>query len=171
MTQQRTAAIKNAVITDCLCYRTQLYRAEHPESHLHGVVAWVLNNPSMADHEQDDPTVRRMWAFTLAWGFSAMGVFNINPYRATDPKDAVVPPLHIQEVNDGWLRTAMSCSIVVCGWGDKGERSLIRRALGVMHPMGPLSSLRVTKQGNPQHPLYLPGDLKPEPWNPGKWLN
>jgi len=151
-------------------YRTWLWRSRF--AHVKRAIGWVLNNPSTADGEHNDPTVAKAWAFSTAWGYDSMVFVNTNPYRSTDPKLAKMPPEEVLVQNDEWLRTIMTSTLmVVCGWGDKANPELARRAVIVMHELGPLHALKVTKSGNPGHPLYLPGDLKPTLWNPDKCLH
>lgn len=166
---------RSAVLSECGNYRFQLMRGldreEYKTTTIPGAVAWILNNPSTADHEVDDPTVRRAWAFTLRWGYGAMMFVNTNPYRATDPKLAKVPDEQVLLANDSWLAYAMGqCPLVVAAWGDKANKELARRAVAVVHPIGPLYCLGQTQLDNPRHPLYLPGDLTPVLWKP-KGLN
>jgi hypothetical protein len=101
---------------------------------------------------------------------------NTNPFRATDPNvgrmaaDAGFND-DILAANDSWLRYAQGqCPYLIAAWGDKAAPYLVRRAISVLHPIGPLHAMRVTKQGNPQHPLYLPGNLQPQLWAPTKGL-
>lgn len=167
---------RSAVLSECGNFRFQLTREVDRElwhEHLHpGCIAWVLNNPSTADHEVDDPTVRKCWAYTLRWGFGRMMFVNTNPYRATDPKRAKFPEEQILLANDSWLAYAVSqCPYVVAAWGDKANPELARRAVNVIHQLGPLHAMRVTQAGNPQHPLYLPADTEPKLWTPTKGLN
>jgi hypothetical protein len=130
-----------------------------------GFVVFVLNNPSTADSTVDDPTVMRGWGYTRLWGYGAMMFVNTNPFRATNPAMAEMPDAYVQMMNDGWLRHAMEVSAVtICGWGDKANPTLARHAFEVMHVLGPLHALRVTKAGNPQHPLYLASTCKPQLW-------
>ena len=137
-----------------------------------GYIAWVLNNPSTADADSDDPTIRRLWGFTRLYGFNAMHVVNTNPYRSTDPKGALIPPEDVLTINDQWLKEVHKQSFMtICAWGDKANDTLARRASLLLHEMGGLYALRVTKQGNPQHPLYLPGATVPSQWVPSKWIN
>jgi hypothetical protein len=161
-----------AVISPDRLYRMQLGRCIDSWQPGMSFIAWVLNNPSTADEEQDDPTVRRLWQYTLDWRYAAMVVVNTNPFRSTDPKLATVPPEHVLSTNDAWLVNAIAYAAkVICGWGDKAHKDLAQRAVNTMHPLGPIYSMRVTKAGNPQHPLYLPGDLEPQLWNPTRWLH
>lgn len=164
------AAYRGAMISGDGLYRLWLWRAISTQ--VQRSCAWVLNNPSTADGIEDDPTVRRAWVFSRTWGYDGMIFVNVNPFRATDPKSAKTPPDVIQQANDEWLCEAMRVTqLVVCGWGDKANPGLAERAVHLMHSRGPLHALRVTKQGNPQHPLYLPGNLTPQPWRPEKWLH
>lgn len=171
---------RNATISTCGHFRCQLGRyydegcnkpccAIAPK-HL-GYIAYVLNNPSTASEEIDDPTIRRLWGFTVAMGYGAMQVFNTNPYRSTVPHLAIVPPEPVMKVNDQWLEYGIRTSAaLICGWGDKANDALARRAVGVLHGLGPMGAFRVTAKGNPQHPLYLPAASRPQQWSPKKWL-
>jgi len=47
------------------------------------------SNPSTADADVLDPTVRRCVGFALAWGFGSLEVVNLFAFRATDPRDLV----------------------------------------------------------------------------------
>lgn len=169
---------RTAVLSECGTFRFQLTRGlerkEWSTTLAGGFVAWVLNNPSTADADIDDPTSRRCWAFTQAWGYGNMMIVNTNPFRATDPVRArnSMPHERILVANDSWLRYAQGQSpLVVCGWGDKANPELALRAVKVLHAVGPLHVLGVTQAGNPRHPLYQPGDLKPTLWRPTACLH
>jgi hypothetical protein len=130
-----------------------------------GYVVFIFNNPSIAGGDVDDPTVRRGWGYTRAWGYGAMMYLNTNPWVSTNPALARTPDSGVLDANDQWLRHAQEISaITVCGWGDKADPVLARRAWEVLHVAGPLHALRVTTSGNPQHPLYLPKALIPQIW-------
>lgn len=65
--------------------------------------------------------------------------------------------------NDYWLREiADSCSLVVAAWGKDGNH--MGRGAQVRDMINNLHYLRLTKEGQPWHPLYLPGDLTPQLW-------
>lgn len=168
--------LRRASLSECGTFRVALTREHDPRCDhkccngytptLPGFVAFVLNNPSIADSDIDDPTVMRGWGYTKAWGYGAMIFVNTNCWRATNPAMARQPDECIMSVNDQWLRHAAEISAVtICGWGDKADPDLARRAWEVLHVAGPVHALRITKAGNPQHPLYLPGTLRPQLWN------
>ena len=168
--------VRSAAVSECGLYRYSLMRRLSPElwhGHLKpGIVLWVLNNPSTADGTADDATVRKCWRYTVGWGYGCMEFINTNPWRSTDPKLAQHPPEQAMAINDEWLRNATTDSVItICAWGDKANMELARRAHAVMRTLGPLYAMRVTKAGNPQHPLYLPGDTKPQIWKADAYLN
>lgn len=139
---------------------------------LERTVTFILLNPSTADAEHDDPTMRRCIQFAKDWGFSALHVVNLFAWRATDPKwmrRAAVDPIGLN--NDAWIREACAGSdMVVCAWGEHGTY------LGRSHHVkkilvdGPaphkIHALRFNRSGEPAHPLYMPKHTKPMPWTP-----
>jgi hypothetical protein len=52
-----------------------------------GRVVWICLNPSTADEQRLDPTIRRIRAFSKVWGFSSFSVLNLFGWRATKPSD------------------------------------------------------------------------------------
>ncbi len=140
-------------------YRWTLRRRWGPGAY----AAFIGLNPSTADETQDDPTIRRCIGFARAWGFDALCMVNLFAYRATDPaemKRAIDP---VGDLNDATLiDVARDAGMVVAAWGahgthmgrDKSVRSLIPK----------LHFLRLTKDGHPGHPLYLPASLEPLRW-------
>lgn len=164
---------RSAVLSECQTYRFQLIRQLERESpdaarvSARGTIGWILCNPSTADAEVDDQTVKKCWRYTLAWGYGSMMFVNVNPYRSTNPKLQRTPPENILVANDSWLAYSMGqCPYVIAAWGDGAIPELAQRAVKLLHPIGPLHALHVTKSGNPGHPLYLPGDAQPQLWAP-----
>lgn len=119
-------------------------------------------NPSTADETQDDPTVRRCINFAKAWGFGGMCMTNLFGFRATDPRDMKRVADPVGPENDRWLREiAGSAGVVVAAWGCHGTH--LSRDRKVLAFLPQVSILALTKDGHPKHPLYLPGDLRPQP--------
>ena len=50
-------------------------------------IAWIALNPSTADENQLDPTLRRIRGFSAAWGYNSFMMLNAFAFRATDPKE------------------------------------------------------------------------------------
>jgi hypothetical protein len=84
--------IRSAEVSECGRYRwwlrrgwQLLNRGEHVIGR--GVCCFVMLNPSTADDTYDDPTIRRCVQFATRWGYDALSVRNLFPWRATDPGD------------------------------------------------------------------------------------
>ena len=140
---------------------------------------FVMLNPSTADGEQDDPTIRRCVGFAKTFGFDRMEVVNLFAWRATSPADmmSVGPerdPCGLAN-QDTFRNVLNDAGMVVCAWGAHGtylgqdETALgwIEDYLDILSDEGrevPVVALGLTKAGHPRHPLYLPRDAKPSPY-------
>ena len=78
-----------AEISDCGKCRWQLWRIWDDSK---PKILWIMHNPSTADAEKDDPTIRRIINFSKSWGFGGLYVGNVFPYRSTNPKDLIGIP-------------------------------------------------------------------------------
>lgn len=120
-------------------------------------------NPSTADEYTDDPTIRRCVAFAKAWGFDGLCMTNLFAFRATEPADMFAVTDPIGSANDNTLKVcAQRAGVVVAAWGVHGTHQQRDAAVKAMLPN--LSYLRLTKDGHPGHPLYLPQTLTPVPF-------
>ncbi|MEO1908771.1 MAG: DUF1643 domain-containing protein [Citromicrobium sp.] len=134
---------------------------------------FVMLNPSTADGEQDDPTIRRCVAFAKRFGFDRLDVLNLFAWRATSPKDllAVGPernPVGIENSN-AYCDTLDKAGMIVCAWGAHGRHlGQDETALGWIEQHNdrgaPIVALGLTKDGSPRHPLYLRADSEPFPF-------
>ena len=158
----RTEAMtRSATLSTCRQYRFELWRRWG-----HGAYAMFIGlNPSTADETADDPTIRRCVGFARAWGYDAMCMTNLFAYRATLPADMkkAADPVG-WEVNDRRLRhLAAEAGVVIAAWGAHG--AFMDRGANVRRMLpGGLHYLRLTKDGHPGHPLYLPASLQPVEW-------
>lgn len=150
---------RSAIFSSCGLYRYVLWRRWG-----HGrYVMFIGLNPSTADETNDDPTIRRCVAFAKAWGYEALCMANLFAFRATDPAEMKKDIEPIGTYNDSTLISlAQDAGIIIAAWGVNG--SYKRRDLSVRAILPPMSYLRLTKDGHPSHPLYLPANLRPIPW-------
>ncbi len=132
-------------------------------------VAWIMLNPSTADANVDDATIRRVARFSSDWGFLSLSVVNLFAYRATDPAELFEVDDPIGPENDAHIdREVSEAQLVVCAWGVHG--ALRRRDEQVRSRLAgagvTLHVLDLTGGGMPHHPLRLRADAQPYPW---KW--
>lgn len=130
-----------------------------------GRATFVMLNPSTADAQKDDPTIRRCIGFARSWGLGGLTVVNLYGFRATKPADLWTAADPIGPENDRHLReVAMSGSPLIAAWGAHAESSRVDQVLS-LPGFGGIACLEVTKNGAPRHPLYLRKGLMPMVWN------
>jgi hypothetical protein len=130
-------------------------------------VNFLMLNPSTADAFELDPTVRRCIGFAQAWGAGALEVTNAYALRSTQPSGLRAVPDPVGAGNDDAIvAAARAADIVVAAWGVHatylGRGAHVRALLadaGVE-----LMYLRLTKDGHPGHPLYVPASTVPASW-------
>lgn len=160
---------RGAAVSACETYRYALWR-DWPDLFDDGKnrVCWIMLNPSTADDEHDDPTIRRCMGFADAWGYRGIIVLNLFAFRATDPAGLLYTDDPIGPDNDATIRETLDSSltdIVVCAWGQNAPRERADAVVDIIRSMDKVPhALRLTKSGEPAHPLYLPGDLEPAPF-------
>jgi hypothetical protein len=130
---------------------------------------WIMLNPSTADALTDDATIRRVTAFTKAWGLDGLVVVNLFALRATDPRELRKHPDPVGAANDRFIAGAIQpWSVVVAAWGAHplaDQRSAEVMAL-VAEKTG-AGCLGVTKGSFPRHPLYVRSDAPLVAYPPG----
>ena len=131
------------------------------------VANFLMLNPSTADELKLDPSCTRARRYAETWGFGALIVTNLFGWRATDPGEMKAARDPVGRGNDAAiLRAAREAAIVVCAWGNQGthlERS--RKVFNFLQKNQlRLNYLKLNASGEPAHPLYLKGNLKPAPF-------
>jgi hypothetical protein len=162
-----------AEISPCGRFRTLLGR-EWGDQVLGNYALWIGMNPSTADGDVDDPTIRREISFTDREGLKGYLKVNVMDYRATDPKRllSMTPDERCSRHNYRTIREkAQAASFVVAAWGTL-PMPLRPHAIAVEELLRidgvRLLCLGTTKDGSPRHPLYVKGDapLVPYPNDP-----
>ncbi len=133
-------------------------------------VQFIGLNPSTADETKDDPTIRRCIAYAKAWGFSGICMTNIFAFRATDPEvmKKEKDPVGFYGLNDAnLLSIGMDAGLIVAAWGNHGTHLNrgynLAQWLRKTHGMK-LHCFRITKLGQPEHPLYMKKSMVPKEW-------
>ncbi|MCP9909664.1 DUF1643 domain-containing protein [Cyanobium sp. BA20m-p-22] len=159
-----------AAFSPCGHYRWWLERVWQPAAPR---LLFIGLNPSRADGQRDDPTLRRLVGFGRRWGFGSLEVLNlfarISPSppvlrRAADPVGAEA---------DVWLQQRLVAhpqATLWLGWGNQGAWRGRDRAVLALLQGRDLWALGLTAAGQPRHPLYVAGDVALQPLtypNPG----
>lgn len=149
---------RDALISDCGLYRYLLRRTwDHGKPR----VLIVMLNPSTADAEIDDATIRSCIRLSKGLGYGSFEVVNLFALRATDPTELQRAADPVGPANDDVIEAAISrCDLAICAWGAHptgGNRSGHVRALLRSHRPA-VFCFGVTKSGAPKHPLYIKSD-------------
>lgn len=138
------------------------------------VACFLMLNPSTADAEKDDPTIRKCIGFAKRWQCGRLLVVNLFAWRATDPQKLKEARDPVGPENDYYIEKGVDAAVVtagraVCAWGVHGTLhdrnwnvlSLIRHRFSTQ--VANLRCLRLTADGHPEHPLFVPysTELKP----------
>lgn len=145
-------------------YRYLLGRFWHPETQI--MVCGMLN-PSTADENVLDPTIKRVVKFAKRYGFGGIIIWNAFALRSTDPKALLthhdpIGPRNIEAIQNSVDLPLLSETVLA--WGKPPSRKLcdhVRKVEVIIRScrrhllwqFGPS-----TKDGFPRHPLYLRGD-------------
>ena len=153
---------KSAIISEDQKYRYELRRIWQSKT---GLVCWVMLNPSTADANFDDHTIRRCMGYAARWGYGGIIVVNLFALRSTDPRNLYQSMQPIGPENDGYIfRASDEANITIVAWGNQGE--YLRRDECVIPVLIAPHYLALTKGGYPKHPLRLRKDLEPKPFIP-----
>ncbi len=129
-----------------------------------GSVTWIMLNPSTADADVDDPTIRRCIGFSKRWGFGGMSVVNLFAYRATNPAQ-------LREVNDPvgpehqrYFRQALDgAGRIVAAWGSHASVRISH--IAEFLEANTVGCLGTNADGQPKHPLYVPAETAWQQWS------
>ena len=138
-----------------------------------GACIFICLNPSTADENTDDNTVRRAMNYAKDWGYRSFYMGNLYAYRSTDRRKMKTQGHKaVGDYNQTWLKELVKFgnqdgNIVVAAWGSDGDvfggASWI---LDYVKQSGyKMYYLRLNKGGEPAHPLYLPKTLTPVLWD------
>ena len=158
-----------ALFSPCGRYRWWLQRRWDPAM---PTLLFIGLNPSRADGERDDPTLRRLMGFARAWGYGGLEVLNLFARVAFSPAVLRRSADPVGSDNDRWLeqrlralQTGEAGGALWLGWGNGGawrgrDGQVLRQIAGITLPIWVLGR---TASGQPRHPLYVPGDALPQP--------
>ena len=146
---------KAAILSEDNLYRYQLSRIWDDAK---PSILFIMLNPSTADAEVDDPTIRRVIQFARSWGYGAVYVANLYAFRSTDPKALKHADDPVGKDNVSHITQLIGMvDKVVYAWGNnKKEPSWLSEMVQTPY------CIDLSKNGIPKHPLYLKSELIPK---------
>lgn len=152
---------KSAIISKDGRYRYELRRIWQSKT---GLVCWVMLNPSTANANFDDPTIRRCMGYTAQWGYGGIVVTNLFALRSKDPKELYKSDDPIGPENYHYIfQASWGAALTVAAWGIKGR--YLKQDEKVLAQLTDVHYLTLTKDKQPGHPLFLKGNLRPIKWD------
>ncbi|API59492.1 hypothetical protein BSL82_09385 [Tardibacter chloracetimidivorans] len=160
----------SAIISPCGKYR---YRLERPDVFGDFSTAVIMVNPSTADAERDDATIRKLIGFRNRYGWGNLIVGNLFAYRATDVRELarVSDPAGLPDNDLHLMRMFREAQQIVVAWGPISKqpayhRGRFRKVLDLIDGGKPVFSIGApAKDGHPCHPLMLPYSRQLQPWS------
>lgn len=157
-----------AIISACGQYRYRLERDGPGE----GQTTVIMVNPSIADAETDDATIRKLKGFGERYQWGRLVVGNLFAFRSVEVRTMAISPDPIGPENDQHLMDMLrEADRFVVAWGPMAKlpkrlRTRYRRVLEIasMVSRRPLSIGAPARDGHPCHPLMLPYARELQPW-------
>ena len=160
----KTDVSRSAVISSCGNYR---YSLERKWDETKPKVMFLMLNPSTADANTDDATIRRCIGFAKSWGYGSLCVGNLFAYRSTNPKELLNVSEPIGMENKWYLDLMANVSkTIICAWGNAPIVNKLGKKFGEnWKPLKGIDNLHyidLSNDGTPKHPLYLKSELVPK---------
>jgi len=171
-----------AIISQCGRYRYAMTRHWAPERLFKGQPwLWIMLNPSTADADKDDATVRKCIRFSQAGEAAMLTIANLYAFRSRDPvrlRKLIDPigPENDRHLGDLFRQHRLADGVLIFAWGHNhmGEAGLariaeVRRMAGAAH-LTPYcfgytqADAKAPRQ--PRHPLMLSYATPIERYNP-----
>ena len=174
-------SLDEAIFSPCKLYRFFLTRRIQEDNR---TLLFIGLNPSIADANFNDQTLRRLLQICRFLGYGKLVVLNLFSRVSKSPKQLQLCSDPIGKENNNFLSAytfiwSRNYFWDLCfGWGRKGslyQRDkfviellriyLVTRSTFCKEALGPLA-FGLTKDGDPRHPLYLPSEsvLRPFDW-------
>jgi hypothetical protein len=149
---------KSAELSPCGTYRYKLTRRWGSGP----LLPFIMLNPSVADADIDDPTIRRCIAFAHREKYSGIMVVNLFAYRATEPDELLEAddphgPDNWHHLGKMFAYAVRNDVPVVCAWGSNRiiRQSLVQRVMELGEEAGTVCLGTTLREGNPRHPLFV----------------
>lgn len=143
---------RSANFSRCKRYRYSLRRRWNSG---YGQCVFIGLNPSVADTQADDPTIRRCMNFAHDWGYQELVVVNLFAYRTPQPAELRRATDPVGPNNRRAVRAVCrSANLIVAAWGVHGGFRNQAQLMSDIWRDQELFCFSQTRDGHPVHPLY-----------------
>lgn len=148
--------VRGADFSPDRCHRYSLWRIWNADKPL---VMFIGLNPSTANHQDDDPTIKSVIRLAKFNGYGGVFMTNCYTYISTNPDELNITDIG-QEDNYGTLLSiAEKCRDVVFAYGNfKQIEQSVKDRLCQMFPNA--LCIKKNKNGSPVHPLFQKGETR-----------
>lgn len=154
-----------AILSDDRAYRYALWRTWNARK---GHVMFIGLNPSTADENKDDRTIKRCIKFAESWGYGGIYMLNLFAYRNKKPEEMknAIDPFGV----GNWrylLNYARKSKLIIAAWTNDGNYKNQDELAKFMFTQNKiqLHCLVINKNGSPRHPLYVKASTTPVIYN------
>lgn len=161
-------AIGTADISPCRRYRYSLTRRWEDRGASGDGLLWVMLNPSTADANRNDPTLRRCLRFSREWGSRSLTVVNLYALISTNPAGLWKVEDPVGPENDAVIAlSAREAQATVLAWGNGAPHpARCRAVIDILRANAfyatRLHCLGKTGAGQPRHPVRLAASTQME---------
>lgn len=145
-----------ALFSPCRKYRYKLWRIWDDTLPM---LMWVGLNPSTANEETNDPTIRRVITFSQKWGYGGIYMTNLFAWVSSKPQDLKTVADPLGDNNNILQSVSEKSAAIVFAWGTFKEAQARGEEVKRMFPQA--VALGINADGSPKHPLYVKGDTQP----------
>ena len=176
---------REAIFSDCKQYRFLLTRKidtgffNTSEKN----ITFLMFNPSTADAEEDDPTIRRVIGFATREDCTNIKIVNLIPFITPKPSDLNPrTAFGTGEYIFTLIKALIESDRIVVAWGAIGDKypdiflaalreigQSMERKKDLLYS-GKFFSLGTTEGGHPKHPLYIKADQPLKGFNLHRYL-
>lgn len=151
-----------ALFSKCATYRYLLWRQWSNLLEPSKTCLFIMLNPSTADHDLGDSTIRKCVGFCQRWGFTRLKVANLFAYRSTEPRNLMAAHAIGDDAgqhvigpgNDkALLEAVQGADCLVAAWGNYGVYLDRDKFVLSLLSAYKFQCLGVNANGTPKHPL------------------
>lgn len=127
-------------------------------------ISFIGLNPSTADENQNDPTIRRVISFAKSFGYGGVYMLNLFAYVTPYPEELnkCNNPVNYNDHYINQFAMGKSLNVVFC-WGNFFIP--YHRDVYIKNLFPYAFCLGKNKNGSPKHPLYLKSDVTLIPYS------